>query len=278
MKKVIVTILVFLSLVAIFLRYGLQPLINYLNLQPKAGIQIESNSKSEVIINGEAVGETPYQNENLNVGEFLVELKPDQQDASASAYTPWKGYVKLNPGTLTVVNRELTATQAGSSGEVITLEKGTGATIISTPTEAEVFIDGQSRGRTPIALSDLASGEHQFLISKENYLKRNIRATIVGNYTLNIAVDLAIAEADLSKAPTVPQSSTSVVLVKQTPTGFLRVRSDATTNAEEIARVNPGEALSLLEERPGWFKVRLKDGREGFVSATYTTKQDQQVQ
>jgi hypothetical protein len=273
MRKVIVTLLVFLSLVALFLRFGYQPLISYLNLQPKAGIRIESSSKSEVVIDGKAVGETPYQNESLNVGEMLVELKPDQQEASTAAFSGWQGRIKLNPGTLTVVNRELAATQAGSSGEVITLEKGSGATIVSTPSEAEVFIDGQSVGRTPIAVSDLKSGEHQFLISKENFLKRNIRATVVDKYTLNLTVDLAIAEADLSQIPTIPQTSSNQVVVKQTPTGFLRVRSAASTNGDEVARVNPGDVLTLLEELSGWDKVRLSDGREGYVSTTYVTKQ-----
>jgi hypothetical protein len=272
MRKVIVTLLVFLSLIALFLRYGYQPLINYLNLQPKAGIRIEANKGAEVLVNRKAVGQTPYQDENLDVGEYLVEVNPDQQEASASGLSSWQGYVTLNAGTLTVVNRELAATKASSSGEVITLEKGSGATIVSTPTEAEVIVDGQSMGRTPIALANLKSGEHQFLISKESFLKRNIRATVVDKYSLNLAVDLAIAEADLTQVPTIPQTSLNQVTINKTPTGFLRVRAEPSTNGDEVARVSPGDTLTLLDELSGWDKVRLSDGREGYVSTTYVSK------
>jgi hypothetical protein len=270
MKKVLVIILCFLSVIALIIRFGAGPLVDYIGANQRAGVRIESTKKSSVFINNEIVGETPYQNENLKEQEYLIGLAPI--DATDSSKPLWQGYVKLNNGTLGVVNRELGMNTVSSSGEIITLKQGNGVTIVSTPVEALVTIDGKEYGRTPLAISSLTPGEHQFMLSKENYLKRSIRATLVEGYALTLSVDLAISEADLSKSVTVPVSSASQVSVKRTPTGFLRVRADATTNAAEVTRVSAGEVLSLLEEKPGWARVRLKDGKEGWVSSAYIEK------
>lgn len=62
-----------------------------------------------------------------------------------------------------------------------------------------------------------------------------------------------------------------LVIVSDTPTGFLRVRS--TPNGEEIAKVNMGDKLPFVDEQNGWYKVQLEDGTEGWVSKEYSAKQ-----
>lgn len=270
MKKVLLIILVFLSLISILFQFGRKPLQQVLGSQSRSGLQVDSNIKAKVLIGDVEVGETSYLDSNLTEGELLVSVEPTS-DASASAAS-WKGYVKLNPGTLTVINRNMEASSQSSSGEVITLERGKGATVVSTPPEAEVTVDGAVVGRTPITLSDLSSGDHQFILSKENFVKRSIRAKIVDGYNLVLTVDLAIAEADLTKLPTVPVSSTAQVVVKSTPTGFLRVRSTASANGQEVGQVKPGDVLTMLEEIPNWYRVRLSDGKEGYISSAYAQK------
>ena len=270
MKKVLLIILVFISLISILFQFGRAPLQKFIGSHSRSGLQIDSNIKAKVFINGVESGETPFTDSNLTDGEFLIGLQ-SQEESSISAQ-PWQGYVKLNPGTLTVVNRNMEASSQASSGEVITLEQGKGVTVVSTPPEVEVTVDGAVVGRTPITLSDLSPGDHQFILSKENFIKRSIRAKVVDGYNLVLTVDLAISEADLTKLPTVPVSSTAQVIVKSTPTGFLRVRSTATANGQEIGQVKPGDVLTMLEEIPNWYRVRLSDGKEGFVSAAYVQK------
>jgi len=43
-------------------------------------------------------------------------------------------------------------------------------------------------------------------------------------------------------------------------------------NGKEIAQVKPGDTLILLEEQGVWFRIRLPDGTEGFVSSSYVEK------
>ncbi len=293
MKKMLLIILAFLSIVALVIRFGAEPLMNYLGSNQRAGIRVEASrqnsggNKVQVLLNGEVVGEAPYQNESLKEGEYLIGLRPLEASGTgllnasgsanlnkdnSTASPVWQGYVKLNNGTLSVVNRELGKTAVESSGETITLKKGNGVTVVSTPGEALVSVDGKEYGRTPVTIQDLESGEHQFLLSRENYLKRSIRVTIVEGYALTLAVDLAISEADLSKSVTIPTTTSSDVKVKKTPTGFLRVREDSTVNAKEVTRVAPGETLTLIDEKTGWSKVRTRDGKEGWVSSAYIEK------
>lgn len=269
MRKIgqfIFIMLVFLSLVVVVLRFGSKPLGNVLGLRDRTGIKVESMPEAQVLIDSKEMGKTPFDSDQLEVGEHLIELKLLEGKAS------WSGNVSLNPGTVTVVNRELGESVASSSGEVISLEKGKGVIVVSTPSEADVMIDGKGYGRTPIKFDDLPAGEHVFIVGRSNYLKRSIKAALVDAYRLSITVDLALSEADLTKVNATPIEASKELVIKQTPTGFLRVRADATTNGAEIGRLNPGETVTLLEETPGWFKVRLKDGKEGYISSAYATK------
>ncbi len=273
MKKVLLIILVFVSLISILFQFGRAPLQKLIGSHSRSGLQIDSNVKAKVFIGGQEVGETPFTDSNLQEGELLIGLEPVQESSTTAKL--WQGYIRLNPGTLTVINRNLEASAQASSGEVITLETGKGVTVISTPPEAQVEVDGAVVGRTPITLSDLSSGDHQFILSKENFVKRSIRAKVVEGFNLILTVDLAIAEADLTKLPTVPISATAQVVVKNTPTGFLRVRSTASANGQEIGQLKPGDVVVMLEEIPNWYRVRLSDGKEGFISASYAQKKQQ---
>lgn len=271
MKKVLLILIISFSLVGIIIRLGYQPFVETFNLKPRAGIKIDSNTKSLVFINNTQLGETPFQNEELKEGDYVVVLK-SPPESSNSGQELWNGSVRLNGGTLTVVNRELSDSKLSSAGEIITLEKGKGMTIMSNPADAEVSIDGKVVGRTPLYHPQIEPGEHQFLINRDNYLKRSVRSTIIEGYNLTLSVDLAMTELDLTQTPIIPLNATSQVTVLKTPTGFLRVRKSASTTSPEVGRVSPGDMLTLLEEKSGWSKVRLSDGKEGFVSSTYVEK------
>ncbi|KKQ67006.1 MAG: PEGA domain protein [Candidatus Daviesbacteria bacterium GW2011_GWA2_38_24] len=268
MRKTLFLTLVFISVILIALRFFSKPLNSYFNFQPRSGIRVESNTKAKVFINKQEVGETPFQKEDLKTGEHMVELKADK-------YT-WQGYVRTNPGTLTIVNRELSENTTQSTGEVISLEKGNGKgnglLILSNPSEADVEIDGKIVGKTPLSVDDPSPGEHQFMVSKNGFLKRSIRSVLTDGFKLVMSVDLSLSELDLTKLQTSPIESTQYVLIKPTPTGFLRVRSEPSISGNEIGRVLPGEKLVLLEDLNTWKKIKLTDGREGYVSSQYVEK------
>jgi uncharacterized protein YgiM (DUF1202 family) len=175
---------------------------------------------------------------------------------------------------MTVVNRELSTSSTSSAGEILMLDKGAGVVITSSPQGADVTVDGKSYGQTPLSLPEITPGEHNFTLSHPNWLKRDIRATIPPEMVLNLEIDLAISEADLGNISAPKVTTLPKLVVGQTPTGFLRVRDKPSLAGEEIGKVYPGQNLTALEEaRDGWYKVKLENGVEGYVSASYVQKQ-----
>lgn len=268
MKKILIWLLILLSIVVLLIRYSSKIGEVLLNVKQRGGISILSTpTDATVYLDDKQVGKTPFEDKNLDIKKYTVKIEKDSG--------VWQGIVRLIPQTMLIINRDLASEQASSSGEILTLDKGRGITVVSNPSDTEVEIDGKSYGKTPLSVN-IQSGEHTILLSHPNYLKRSIKAVLPAGFNLTVTVDLALSEADLTaiSAPVVTQ--TPEVLVKQTPTGFLRVRDQASLNGKEIAKVNVGEKLVLLEELAGWDRVRLPNGIEGFVSSSYVEKQTPQ--
>lgn len=263
-KKYIVWSLVIISLMALLLRFSDKISEVFLGVKAKSGISILSEpADATVFLDDKQVGQTPFEDKDLEIKDYTVRLQKGE--------LTWQGKVKLIPGTVTVINRDIASDSASSAGEVLTLDKGRGLTLVSNPTEAKVEIDGKAYGKTPISVN-VDTGEHTILISHANYLNRSIRAELPKDFNLTIFVDLAISEADLTTIATPVINQTTEVLVKQTPTGYLRVRDKADLVGKEIGRVKPGDTLVLLEEKGSWDRVRLSNGIEGFVSSSYVEK------
>lgn len=253
-----------ISLVALLIRFSSKMEELIFGIKAKSGIAVLSTpSEAAVFIDGQEVGKTPYENKDLKVGEILIKIEKDQ--------TSWQGKVNLIDGTITVINRDLAKELSSSAGEILTLKKGRGMTVISNPSDVEVGVDGKSYGKTPINF-DISSGEHTVLLNHSNYLNRSIKASLPDGFSLTISSDLAVSEADLTTISTPVITQTPQVLVKTTPTGFLRVRDKPSTAGLEIAQVKPGDMLILLEEQGSWDRIRLSDGVEGYVSSAYVDK------
>ena len=266
MRRVIFSLLLLTGLIIVLLLYGYQPLISFLNLRPKGGILVEADKTAQVFIDDKEAGVTPFKDTSLREGEYQVKL------IVASPSASWQGEVRINGGTLTVVNREFGDQLSKASGEVITLEKGSGVVVTSNPSSARVQLDGEDKGLTPLYIASLAPGNHRFLLSKNNFLDRSVGIAVTEGFKLNLAVDLAAEEVE----PPSPLPLISRVVVRQTPTGFLRVRKVPSAIGEEISRVSPGDTLELIEEtNAAWFKVKLPNGQEGYVSTAYVRKQVQ---
>lgn len=263
-KKALIFGLVLVSLLIITLQFSNKIASSVFKTREKAGLRVLSVPiGANVYVNGDSVGKTPYEDQDLTTQEYALKIETDSSS--------WEGKIKLIPGVLTVLNRELTPDSSSSAGEVLTLEKGKGVTIISNPSGALVEINGKQYGNTPISV-DIAPGEHTFAIKKPSYLNRSIRATVPDGYNLVINADLALSEADLTKLTAPVITETPKVLVKNTPTGFLRVREKASVTSPELAKVSPGDELVLLEELSDWVRIRLSNGTEGYVSSTYVEK------
>lgn len=264
MKKFIIWTLIFISLAVLILRFSSRLGEFFLGVKQNSGISIFSEPNgATVFLDNKEVGKTPFEDKNLESKEYLVKLEKDQ--------AVWQGKIKLTAGTVGIIERDLAKDPASSAGETLILEKGTGMTIISTPQDAQIEIDGKNYGKTPKTI-DIVASDHTIVLTHPNYLNRSIKAVLPNNFNLTVTVDLALSEADLSTISTPAISKTQKLIVKNTPTGFLRIREKPSLSAKELARALSGEDLILLEETGDWDRVRLPNGVEGYVSSVYVEK------
>ncbi len=67
----------------------------------------------------------------------------------------------------------------------------------------------------------------------------------------------------------VTEGTDKVLIVKETPTGFLNVRSGPGTNFQLLTTLFVGEKVAWVKEEGGWFQIILRDGASGWVTNTY---------
>lgn len=263
MKKTFFTLILIVSLVVLIFKFA-NFLPQALGIKQTAGIRIQTDPDGvDVTIDGKVLGKTPYEADNLEAKEVSIEL--------TSSSGNWEGRVTLVSQTITFVNRELKKDSISASGEILSLDKGSGVTVISSPSGAEIVVDGQSIGKTPGTFK-VEVGEHTFVISSSGFINRSIKAAVPEGYNLKLVVDLAASEEQVPEPSITPLPTTPKVKILSTPTGFLRVRDRASTAGKEIGRVTPGDELTFIEVVGSWTKIKLESGIEGFVSSQYVTQ------
>lgn len=256
-------------------------------IQPKPGaLIIKTDPESSVYINGVLVGKTPFKG-TYKAGEITLKLVPD---ASPENLLPFETRLTLIPEIQTVVRREFGPSEELSSGDITSFDKGsgkeTGLVVVTTPENAQISLDGVPRGFAPYKTSLISPAKHQITIKAPGYVDRIMTSTTVEGYRLTIFAKLAKGGDDSGNAqatPTPAPVSKTYVLILQTPTGFLRVRTEPGNAGEEIAEVKPGSKYPFLEEDAAthWFKIQyeepqagLPNGITGWVSNQFSKKVD----
>ncbi len=74
-------------------------------------------------------------------------------------------------------------------------------------------------------------------------------------------------EAEKKAAEEIPK-----ITVKKTPTGWLNVRKGPGTGYSKIGKVYPGNDYELLEEKSGWYKIKVDGNTEGWIASRYAQK------
>lgn len=244
-----------------------------------SGLKVVSTPTTSIFLNDVFVGKTPY-DEKRPSGEYTLKLIPEE---SATAAASWQGRIILTPSVLTYVRRDLGASELMSGGEIVTLEKIPGneteIEIVSIPDVASILIDGQEKGITPLLLREVLPGEHEVAVFSTGFIGRTVRAQATSGYKLSVNFQLSLSsssEATSSVTPVVKEKQEEqkgpFIKIKDTPTGFLRIRSGPSLSASEAAQVKPGEKYPFLEEKEGWYKISYEKDKSGWVSGRYAEK------
>ncbi|MEK7160903.1 MAG: SH3 domain-containing protein, partial [Patescibacteria group bacterium] len=248
-----------------------------------SGIRVTASPQAKVFIDGEQKGETTLEIDTLKPGEYLLKTVSLENEKAS-----WAGKVRLTTGTMTIVNRELNSDETLSSGETIYLEKINGdkaeITITGNTDGISSELDNSDQAIVPNVFKNISPGEHEIKLSKDGYATKKISTKTLAGYRSVIHAQIAqggnpslTASPSGTLTPASPSGGPAeemekpYIIVKNTPTGWLRVRSSPSLSATESAKINPGEKYSLLEENDGWIKIKLNDGSFGYVSISYVS-------
>jgi hypothetical protein len=251
----------------------------------KGALQVTSSPESKVYLNDTYLGQTPLckceASDMLQTGDYTIKLVPIDKNLSE-----FQEKVTISEAVLTVVDRKF-GKNSLSEGSIISLsplasKKKIELLVASFPQGSTVLLDNNSIGSAPILYKNPTESDHVLKVRKNGYKEKTVRIRTPLGYKLTVAVYLGIdpdgsqeavvSSAPSSSSPTPPASAKVVIL--STPTGFLRVRASSSVGAAEVARVNPGETYTVSSEQPGWFEIKLTDGKTGWISSDYARKQE----
>jgi len=277
MRKLIFIVLTILSAVLVF------SIIIFLFSQNKSkgALQVTSNPKSKVFLDGKLIGNTPFHTNDFKdmilEGEYTIKLVPISGNFQA-----FEQKIIISPGVLTVVDKTF-AGKSLDSASVITLTQinnrnDAQISVMTFPQNTQVFLDNNLQGQSPILLKNISKSDHELKVTKEGYKDKILKISTALGFRLEALMYLGLdpnvsttsAKSLISSQPALLDSPKLLIL--STPTGFLRVRQDSSITSLEITQINPGETYPLLDEKTGWYKIKLTDGKDGWISSQYATK------
>ncbi len=256
-------------------------------------LRVETTPSVSVFVDNKHLGRAPIR-EKIAAGEHTLKLV---SESPTEQVAPWQGTVVVGPNLLTYVTGALSASELSSAIDVLWLEKISGnrteLSVITNPDGATVMLNNETKGVTPVSIPDVAPGDWSLSVSSPGFLTRTMKIKVSPGYKLIASFKMALSaggvppaatSATASGTPTPTPSSTATatgsanttadparpfVVIQDTPTGFLRVRTEPSTAASEAGRVNPGEKYTYTDEQSGWYKITYQGTNSGWVSGQY---------
>lgn len=255
-------------------------------------LRVNSTPTVSIFLSNKSLGQSPYE-EKVNVGDFSLKLVPE---STVTSFATWEGSIKIAPNLLTYVNANLSESEFTSAVDILWLEKISSkvseVAITTNPDGATVALDGQMNGITPISLTSISPGDHNLTITSPGFVTRTVKLKANARYKVNAIVKLALSPGSETQPEATPTATTSgkptptptktttsqtaplkpYAVVKDTPTGFLRVRLEASTSSTEAARVKPGDMFHIEDEKTSWYQIKYEGTKLGWISAQYAEK------
>jgi uncharacterized protein YgiM (DUF1202 family) len=243
-------------------------------------LRIETSHEASVFVDSNLKGRAPFE-ELLSAKEYTIKIVPESQ---LDKLVTWQGKITVYAGRLTYVRVDLATSELFTAVDTVWLEKTSGnaseITVISVPDGANVKIDDVDQGTTPLSVRNISVGDHIVLVSSSGFVSRIVKVRTSPGYRINTSVKLSMLPAGSTQivptsiTPTVTPGvaglqSTKKIIIKDTPTGFLRVRSSPSKDATESGKVKPKDIYTVIEQKDDWYKIEYITGSVGWVSGQY---------
>ncbi|MFN3699613.1 MAG: PEGA domain-containing protein, partial [Dictyoglomus sp.] len=138
---------------------------------------------AEVYLNGIYRGKTPLNITNLSPGRYQIQLR-------LNGYKDYVGFVDVYSGQVSTYNFTMIPLPA-------TLN------IFSTPSSAEVYINGIYKGKTPISITDLSSGSYNVKLVLSGYEEYSATVYLAPGDVkqLNVSLKPVLSEVSIDSRP-----------------------------------------------------------------------------
>lgn len=241
------------------------------NSSERAGVEILTQPSAKIYIDGKEAGTTPYRNKNLRPGFVVLKIVWSEDSGKT-----WEQGLRLQPYTDAVI--DITLDKEMVNGYILGLEKTNdktkaGLMLASYPDDAVVSIDGQVVGNAPMRVANYEAGDKHIKLLLAGYKPLDIFAKLINGYELSLIgyMSRETEKEKISPAPTeiMAKPSIKMAVIKKTPLGFLRVRSEPTTSSKEVAKVKPAEEYEVILEQEEWLEIKLSDQNRGWVKKEF---------
>lgn len=262
---------------------------NPLELKIKAGLQVDTGGvPASLFLDGEYLDKAPFASQKIQPKQYSLRIEPDE-----AGIAPYELSIKLTKGMITVVKWRPGPTAETSGGVIYEMEKLRSASdsqiyLQTIPDGAILTLDNGAKQFSPILLTDLTEGSHQFEVSLPSFKTQQHSVSLIKGHKVTITVILGKLGAEGETAPTnsgaqlndseTPLSQALGPRVQILATNFffnnqevLRVRATASPVGAELGFAPVGSSYPYLGETAGWFQIDFDD-QPGWVSAAYSQK------
>jgi hypothetical protein len=204
-----------------------------LGRQNRAGLRIEySKDVAQVFLNEQYIGLAPLVKEDLQAGDYLLKIQPE--DPQLSKFTV---PLHLEKGTLTVVIFNPAETIKYSSSTIYELyqrdDNLSSVSFESFPENALLSFNGGQSEFTPLQIDNVSEGEHHFSISLPSYEAQDHSFYTLKGYETKVTINLA--KHLLKEIETPPPSSASAVITEKVQAELEEEASSSSAAANEAS-------------------------------------------
>lgn len=272
-------------------------------------VQIPDGTTTQVYLNDLHLGQAPINNQDLKPGTYKLRLEPSgttgkqayetQIDLYSGSITSvlWSFTADNPSGTGDILELEPLPSATRAELSVITVPEG-----------ASVLLNSTTYGLSPVVLDDITPGEYSLTLNTVGHVKKTLPVQVQPGFRLHIYSRLekeaaataqpeetitdttATSGAQLLSAPqgsllspspsptpkagAAPSSPRTLpakpyVTIKDTGTGWLRVRSEASSAGAEVSRVDVGASYPYKSTLNGWYEIEYETGKTGWISGQF---------
>jgi hypothetical protein len=264
----------------------------YENDDANATIRIISDpSGAQIFLDKTQIGTTPFVSSSISEGSYDIRVEQAGYESQTLRINVKKGYtlnaqVKLFPMPVppkpALVSGQEILYDLSSSNPIVTSETINWALSVPywTTTRGVEMETGKKQQAEVFDFmvdykGNIFDSKGTPVVNKEDFdrVKNAKRGAYLGRTIdgATITKEAQEALALIGSGGTTTNGSAGKVRIASTPTGWLRVRNAPSTAGTEVGKVNTGEIYTVVEEAPGWKKIKVTEALQGWVSADYVT-------